>query len=70
MKTSVEHKDRLHECLNCGHKQQIKTNHEIGCIDYCKNCSWKPSFGNDIAIPFGGNQAYRRFKCCELVENN
>ena len=58
-------KYRNHECLNCGHEQLIQTNHLIGCLDYCHNCSWKPSFGKDIAVPMFGNQAYRRFKCIE-----
>ena len=56
---------REHECLNCGHKQSISTNHVMGCIDYCKNCSWKPSFGKkENAIPFG-THTYRPFKCLE-----
>ena len=49
------------KCRNCGHVQSIKTNHEMNCIDYCKNCSWKPSFGGDVAIPFMGFEAYRNF---------
>lgn len=34
-----------HTCKNCGHVQSISTNHDMGCIDYCKGCSWKPSWG-------------------------
>jgi len=49
------------KCRNCGHIQGVQTNHTGSCIDYCKNCSWKPSFGKDVAIPFGGNMAYRNF---------
>jgi len=51
-----------HTCCNCGHKQSISVNNDIGCLDYCKECSWKPSFGTDGAFPMFGNQAYRRFK--------
>lgn len=58
----LKHEYRKHECLNCGYIQKIKTNHLSGCIDYCKNCSWKPSFGKDIAIKMFSCQAYRRFK--------
>lgn len=53
---------RLYKCRNCGAVQKIATNHTGGCIDYCKECSWKPSFGKDIAIPMFGCQAYRRFE--------
>jgi len=58
-------KHRKHRCRNCGHVQIIQTNHTGGCLDYCKACSWKPSFGEDIAVPMFGCQAYRRFECIE-----
>lgn len=52
---------RNYKCLNCGHVQSIQTNHEEGCIDYCRGCSWKPSFGKaENAIPFNG-RTYRPF---------
>lgn len=52
---------RPYKCDNCGHIQQISTNHTSGCIDYCKECSWKPSFGDQKnAIPFNG-RTYRPF---------
>lgn len=57
----LKFKSRKFICLNCDHIQEIHTNHKGECIDYCKSCSWKPSFGKDIAIPMFGNQAYRRF---------
>lgn len=50
---------RNYKCRNCGHVQLIQTNHQIECFDYCKNCSWKPSFGK-YAIPFNG-RTYRPF---------
>lgn len=49
-----------HKCKNCGHVQLIQTNHDMGCIDYCRNCSWKPSFG-EHKIDFCG-RAYRPFE--------
>lgn len=53
---------RPYRCMNCGHEQMISTNHLGKVIDYCKNCSWKPSFGNpDYAIPFNG-RTYRPFE--------
>lgn len=61
----IKVKYRRHGCLNCGHIQDIQTNHFGGCLDYCKRCSWKPSFGYDIAVPMFGNQAYRRFVCID-----
>jgi len=62
-------KYRQHRCRNCGHVQSIQTNHTSGCLDYCKGCSWKPSFGSDGAysIPALGGQTYRRFECIESV---
>ncbi len=48
-------------CLNCGHVQPIRTNHEHTCISYCKYCSWKPSFGNPkMQYPIQG-RTYRPF---------
>ena len=55
---------RKYKCRNCGHIQDIQTNHLGSCIDYCKECSWKPSFGK-YAIPFGG-RTYRPF---DYVDN-
>lgn len=56
-------------CTNCGHEKEIQTNHYLECYDYCKGCSWKPSFGkgsatfSEVKIPALGNQTYRKFKC-------
>jgi predicted nucleic acid-binding Zn ribbon protein len=50
---------RNYKCRNCGHVQPILTNHKLACIDHCKECSWKPSFGQ-YAIPFNG-RTYRPF---------
>ena len=37
-------------CSCCGHIQPIATNHNGGCWDYCKNCSWKAGYaGSDDA---------------------
>jgi hypothetical protein len=55
---------RPFKCKNCGHVQDIQTNHEGTCIDYCKECSWKPSFGKaEYQIPFNG-RTYRPFEFC------
>lgn len=52
---------RAYQCKNCGHVQAIKTNHTDDCIDYCKECSVKPSFGNsEYRIPFN-DRTYRPF---------
>ena len=59
-------KPRLYRCLNCGHEQKITTNHKEPCIDYCQECSWKPSFGK-FAIPFMG-RTFRPFECIEKGE--
>ena len=56
---------RNFKCRNCGHVQKIQTNHEGSCIDYCKNCSWAPSFGKkENAIPFNSH-TYRPFDFTE-----
>lgn len=61
---------RKHRCLNCGHVQEIQTNHLNGCIDYCKECSWKPSFGKkEYAIPFNG-RTYRPFEYVKRVRKS
>lgn len=52
-------KYRFYKCKNCKHVQEIQTNHEGEVIDYCKSCSWKPSFGK-YAVPFNG-RTYRPF---------
>ena len=52
-------KYRFYKCKNCKHVQEIQTNHEGEVIDYCKNCSWKPSFGK-WSVPFNG-RTYRPF---------
>jgi hypothetical protein len=53
---------RLYQCLNCGNVQPMQTNHTDVVLDYCKNCSWKPSFGKkEYAIPMFG-RTYRPFK--------
>ena len=59
-KVAEASEDRRYKCRNCGHEQMINTNHTGPVIDYCKECSWKPSFGKDQAIPFGGH-TYRNF---------
>ena len=52
---------RNYKCRNCGHVQPIQTNHKLACYDYCKECSWKPSFGRaDCAVPMFGH-TYRPF---------
>ena len=52
---------RNFKCKNCGTVKLIQTNHEDSCIDYCPECSWKPSFGKaENAIPFNG-RTYRPF---------
>lgn len=56
-----KYKERNFKCANCDHVQGIKTNREGECLDYCKECSWKPSFGKDKAYPMFGAKAYRRF---------
>jgi predicted nucleic acid-binding Zn ribbon protein len=50
---------RVYKCRNCGHEQHISTNHHGSCIDFCLECSWKPSFGQH-AVPFNG-RTYRPF---------
>ncbi len=55
----LKHRNRLYKCRNCGHKQKIGTNHTDSCIDYCHECSWKPSFG-EFSVPFNG-RTYRPF---------
>lgn len=46
---SMTIEERMHECENCGNRQKIKTNHEGGCLDYCKECSWKgQNFGKGL----------------------
>ena len=52
---------RNYKCRNCGHVQPVQTNHLGSCIDYCRGCSWKPSFGSrDNSVPFNG-RTYRLF---------
>lgn len=60
-KYGLKSKYRNFKCKNCGHVQSIQTNHEGECIDNCKECSWKPSFGKkEYRIPFNG-RTYRPF---------
>jgi hypothetical protein len=57
---------RLYKCKNCGNVQKIQTNHIGECFDYCKGCSWRPSFGKrEYQIPMFG-QTYRPFVYCGL----
>ena len=61
----LPHKARPYQCLNCGHEQEVKTNHTGVCLDVCKSCSWKGAgFGDDggFAIPALGTSNYRRFE--------
>jgi hypothetical protein len=60
---------RNYKCRNCGHIQMVSTNHLGSCIDYCHECSWKPSWrasGNygvkddGLSVPFNG-RTYRPF---------
>jgi hypothetical protein len=51
---------RVYRCRNCGNENKISTNHLGACIDYCRECSWKPSWGPDAAVPFNG-RTYRNF---------
>jgi hypothetical protein len=61
-------KFRAYRCRNCGHVHNISTNHTGSCIDYCHECSCKPSWrgsgiykGEDgLSIPFNG-RTYRPF---------
>jgi hypothetical protein len=52
---------REFRCDNCGHVQQVQTNHEDKCFDYCKNCSWKPSWGKSEHKMMFNGQTYRLF---------
>ncbi len=62
---------RKYRCMNCGHEQPVQTNHEGKVINYCNECSWKPSWrGNPehhkikddgMSIPFNG-RTYRPFE--------
>ncbi len=62
---------KMYRCLNCGHEQPVSTNHTGKIIDYCKNCSWKPSFRSNpehykmkddgMSISFNG-RTYRPFE--------
>jgi len=56
---------RPYECTVCGHEQEIETNHTDSCLDYCKGCSWEPSFGEGYAVPVLGDRIYRVFVCTE-----
>jgi DNA-directed RNA polymerase subunit RPC12/RpoP len=60
-------KYRVYKCRNCGNEQQIQTNHLGSCYNYCKNCSWKPSWGEYIGVPMFGHQ-YRPFDYVREVE--
>jgi hypothetical protein len=55
----VPHTWRLYRCRNCGNEQHISTNHHGACFDYCRGCSWKPSFGEHGVRMFG--RMYRPF---------
>lgn len=52
---------RPYKCTNCGHEQEIQTNHTGECMDYCKGCSWMPSQGKGYKIPALGGHTYRKF---------
>ena len=59
---------RKYRCENCGHEQNIQTNHTGMVYDYCKDCSWKgQAFGKGLGGPIGGlgTQIYRPFKLTE-----
>lgn len=56
--TLIENTFRPYKCDNCGHEKNVRTNHEGSCLDYCENCSWKPSFGEGFPM-FG--KTYRQF---------
>lgn len=49
---------RAYRCTNCGTDQQISTNHTGPCFDFCRGCSWAPSFG--MGAPMFG-RTYRAF---------
>lgn len=53
---------RPYKCTVCGHEEEIQTNHTGTVSNYCKGCSWKPSFGPGHKIPALGNHTYRVFK--------
>jgi hypothetical protein len=57
----LKHKSRHYQCSQCGHQQNISTNHTTSCADICKNCSWKPSQGIGHKIPALGGSTYRKF---------
>lgn len=52
-KFGLKHKRRKYMCLNCGHVQEIGTNHTASCMDRCKECSWKPSWHKEGFIHHG-----------------
>ena len=70
---------RTYRCLNCGHEKQIQTNHTMPCIDYCHECSWKPSWrGNPelykvkddgMSITFNG-RTYRPFEAVDSLDTS
>lgn len=57
----VQH--RPYQCLDCGHKTRISTNHTDDVSDVCPKCSWKGvGHGNTgHNIPALGGHTYRRF---------
>lgn len=56
----MTHEARTYRCLNCNTLQTITTNHLGQCFDYCRECSWKPSFGQ-YSVPMFG-RTYRPFE--------
>jgi len=62
----LQMKYRPYTCAVCGHEQEIQTNHEGECFDFCKGCSWKcmnkeeDPTGENSTILFG--RWYRRFR--------
>jgi len=61
-KFGLPHAPRRYTCQDCGQEQKISTNHTDDVSDYCRGCSWKPSFGKTgHNIPALGGHTYRRF---------
>lgn len=66
----MERMPRTFRCKVCGYEQEINTNHEGECFDYCHGCSWK-SYGFDngenSAQMFG--HTHRRFEFVKPSES-
>lgn len=60
---------RPYICNVCGLKEDIQTINEGSVLHYCKNCSWKPSFGKGHKIPALGSHTYREFRFDALNES-